>query len=251
MESENLQKKRKLNETDKTRFKILCIHGYRQNGVLFRQKTGALRKFLKKYADLSYATAPLNVPLLEGSSDSNTDQRGWWFTNSNMNYDSKSYSECCIGFKKSLDLITDLCEEEGPFDGILGFSQGASFVSVLCGMQERKFLKFKFKFAILISGFRSLSTPHYKNYIMKIKIPSLHIYGETDEVIPTGMSEQLLGYFTKPIAVKHPGGHYVPSSESVRKAFVQFLEEGIYEENLDEESGLSDFSESVSDNESD
>lgn len=67
----------------------------------------------------------------------------------------------------------------------------------------------------------------------------------------SGMSEQLLGYFTKPIAVKHPGGHYVPSSESVRKAFVQFLEEGIYEENLDEESGLSDFSESVSDNESD
>lgn len=49
-------------------------------------------------------------------------------------------------------------------------------------------LKVKFDFAIIISGFKSLCTLHKIYYDEKIIIPSLHIYGETDQVIPTGES---------------------------------------------------------------
>lgn len=41
--------------------RVLCIHGYRQNGSSFREKTGALRKLLKKQLELVYITAPLTV----------------------------------------------------------------------------------------------------------------------------------------------------------------------------------------------
>lgn len=41
--------------------RILCIHGYRQNGNTFREKTGALRKLLKKQVELVYMSAPLSV----------------------------------------------------------------------------------------------------------------------------------------------------------------------------------------------
>lgn len=41
--------------------RILCIHGYRQNGSSFREKTGALRKLLKKQVELVYMNAPLTV----------------------------------------------------------------------------------------------------------------------------------------------------------------------------------------------
>lgn len=46
----------------------------------------------------------------------------------------------------------------------------------------------EFNFAILISGFKSLCEPHAKYYddIPYIDIPSLHIYGENDQVVPTG-----------------------------------------------------------------
>ena len=47
-------------------------------------------------------------------------------------------------------------------------------------------LQIKFDFAIIISGFKSLCTPHAVYYNGKIIIPSLHIYGKTDQVIPTG-----------------------------------------------------------------
>ena len=36
----------------------MCIHGYRQNEKMFREKTGAFRKIVGKYADLVFITAP-------------------------------------------------------------------------------------------------------------------------------------------------------------------------------------------------
>lgn len=41
--------------------RILCIHGYRQNGNSFREKTGALRKLLKKSVELIFMNAPHSV----------------------------------------------------------------------------------------------------------------------------------------------------------------------------------------------
>ena len=36
----------------------MCIHGYRQNEKMFREKTGAFRKIVGKHADLVFITAP-------------------------------------------------------------------------------------------------------------------------------------------------------------------------------------------------
>lgn len=47
-------------------------------------------------------------------------------------------SELCVGFNDSVTLIEKTFSEQGPFDGILGFSQGAAFVSILCAMKKKK-----------------------------------------------------------------------------------------------------------------
>jgi len=51
-------------------------------------------------------------------------------------------SDLCVGFDDSLVVIKRAFVEQGPFDGILGFSQGAAFVSILCAMKKKK-SKFK------------------------------------------------------------------------------------------------------------
>lgn len=38
----------------------------------------------------------------------------------------------------------------------------------------------------MVAGFRSRSTQHDKFYENPIKCPTLHVYGETDQVIPKG-----------------------------------------------------------------
>lgn len=44
----------------------------------------------------------------------------------------------------------------------------------------------------MISGFKSLCAPHAKYYDEKIDVSSLHIYGENDQVIPTGIELQFI-----------------------------------------------------------
>ena len=38
--------------------KILCLHGYRQNDITFREKLGAFRKMVGKYCEFTFVTAP-------------------------------------------------------------------------------------------------------------------------------------------------------------------------------------------------
>jgi hypothetical protein len=47
-------------------------------------------------------------------------------------------------------------------------------------------LTFSFRFAILVSGFRSRVSPHAHFYEKKQKIATLHIIGETDRIVEKG-----------------------------------------------------------------
>ena len=56
-------------------------------------------------------------------------------------------------------------EEQGPFDGILSFSQGACLGAIICILKERGDQRFaNFNFAILGAGYRSRTVQHEKFY---------------------------------------------------------------------------------------
>jgi hypothetical protein len=53
-----------------TLLRILCLHGYRQNGNMFREKTGSLRKLLKKHvAEFIYIDAPHVIPIQDNTNE--------------------------------------------------------------------------------------------------------------------------------------------------------------------------------------
>lgn len=62
--------------------------------------------------------------------------RGWWFTRAGQHFYSRDGPDHSIDFQPAVDFISKTCELEGPFDGILGFSQGACMVSLICAMQQ-------------------------------------------------------------------------------------------------------------------
>ena len=132
-------------------------------------------------------------------------------------------TDICIGYGESLSLVYDAFESQGPFDGILGFSQGASFVSLLFASLGDPDSPIKFKFAILIAGFKSLLSPHTDLYRDPIECPTFLTIGSTDDVIPTHASEDLLAICPKGTAYRHGGGHYVPASPQLRTAMLEFL----------------------------
>ncbi|RTG86389.1 uncharacterized protein DC041_0005487 [Schistosoma bovis] len=173
--------------------KVLCLHGYRQNSDVFREKTGGLRKSLKKFCEFKFISAPNVIECSSNAQESST-------------YDA--------GFRESILAVKKYIKEEGPFDGMLGFSQGAAFLLLLQIMMEHKLsgtVKWimlivsqnvfclllpkisqiydvgPIKFTILVAPFISRCLLHQAIiYVHKTSIPSLVVYGETDSVIPRG-----------------------------------------------------------------
>ncbi|KAK6166140.1 hypothetical protein SNE40_022903 [Patella caerulea] len=218
--------------SDDGKLRILCIHGYRQNAQSFRERTGAFRKIIKKHAELVFITAPNKVPPLEGSAeagtgdDQNDEQRGWWFSRQDDYFMAQDKTDCCKGYEESLDVIKQAFIEQGPFDGVLGFSQGAAMVSLLCGLQESDPDSCpKIGFAIMVASFKSHSIPHAYLYEKKVTIPTLHVFGDTDKVIPKDMSEDLLPCYLDPVILQHPGGHFIPASGPQKKIYLDFLQQ--------------------------
>ncbi|KAF9190689.1 Ovarian cancer-associated protein 2 [Haplosporangium sp. Z 767] len=145
--------------------RILCLHGYTQNALSFEKKTAVFRKSLKGIADLVYITAPhiVPIPTLNTPEEREEDELenlepeaipyGWWTSSP----EKPAYK----GFDESLKGICQVLEKQGPFDGVLGFSQGASMASMLQLLLERPHLSpimsgckhDPFKFAIIVSGF--------------------------------------------------------------------------------------------------
>ncbi|XP_018404405.1 PREDICTED: cysteine and histidine-rich domain-containing protein-like [Cyphomyrmex costatus] len=207
----------------KSKLRILALHGYMQSDVIFSAKLGSLRKGFKKEMEFTFIRAPHKVPSQKnkiGQEDTDENGYGWWFNTEDHVFKATVPSNLCVGFDDSVALIEKVFSEQGPFDGILGFSQGAAFVSILCAMKKKKILRIEFNFVIVISGFKSLCAPHAKYYDEEIDIPSLHIYGENDQVIPTVMAEQISCLFSNKKEIQHEGGHYVPSKKDIYRDFV-------------------------------
>ncbi|CAI5794617.1 Esterase OVCA2 [Podarcis lilfordi] len=213
------------------RLRLLCLHGYRQSADIFRARTGSLRKALRGRAELLYVDAPHSVdaPLPSGEAASGAleaDSKGWWFSNpQEATFSALEEASSCKGLEESLDSVAKAFAEQGPIDGLLGFSQGAALVGIICALKQRGDPRFPFDFAIVVAGFKSQAAPHQGYYQEPIVVPSLHVLGETDRVIPAEMSRQLASCFAEPVSLIHTGGHFVPASAPQKKAYLEFLDQ--------------------------
>ena len=71
--------------------------------------------------------------------------KAWWLHDK----ETHSYPE----FESTVDYVLNCYKEHGPFDGILGFSQGAGLGLFLAALQEKGDIATQFKFVISYSGF--------------------------------------------------------------------------------------------------
>lgn len=167
----------KKSEKPAERVRILCLHGYRQNGDTFRAKIGiyllqlpikcvtnsmklivtfnaigSVRKHLFKYAEFVFITAPHDVripedevpepalPLSSEDSSSETEERGgksWWFNSDDQTFKGTNRNGPAFGFDTSLAMVEEAWRVHGPFHGLMGFSQGGCFAGLICSLAAR------------------------------------------------------------------------------------------------------------------
>ncbi|KAK9462401.1 serine hydrolase FSH [Lipomyces oligophaga] len=207
--------------------KILFLHGYTQSGDLFYKKTSALRKSLQKNGYSSFfPTAPIHVPVpdsadpderavLEGH-DIDSSSYGWWIKDP----DTGDFLE----IDTTWDLLKSFIEKEGPFDGVIGFSQGAALSGMLCNKLMSLCPEHpRLKFGVFYSGFRSTLPQHEELY--PIYTSSLHVLGSLDTVVSEERSVALFDACdpaTRTVYT-HPGGHFVPNSKDSLNVVVGWI----------------------------
>ncbi|SCV05881.1 LANO_0H17238g1_1 [Lachancea nothofagi CBS 11611] len=204
--------------------KVLMLHGYAQSGSIFYAKSSGFRKSLAKLGyELYYPCAPNRIAgadirdMSELAATFNTqagtdDIFGWWLKDPNDQYKVP---------QKTIDFLHDYIIENGPFDGIMGFSQGAGYAGYLCS-DVRKLLNLTeeqqpdFKFFVSFSGFRMAPEWFQEQYNKSpITVPSLHVLGELDTVVESSRVMRLYESCSPEsrALLKHPGGHFVPNGK--------------------------------------
>ena len=124
---------------------------------------------------------------------------------------------------------------EGPFDGILGFSQGAACALVLLLLQQQHVLSLHgLQFVILAGGYlpdcgkggwRNGVPPSCRQYLNGCKLASLHICGRQDKLISVAASRQAASRFsTPPTIYEHGGSHCFPQKAADVAAVLSFLD---------------------------
>lgn len=66
---------------------------------------------------------------------------------------------------------------------------------------------------------------HKSCYETRISIPSLHVWGESDEIIPEEMSQMVESNFEYAKKVTHSGGHYFPATANEKQIYIEFFQD--------------------------
>ncbi|VAH26211.1 unnamed protein product [Triticum turgidum subsp. durum] len=187
------------------KLKVLCLHGFRTSGGFLKKQISKWHPSILQQFDTVFPDGQFPAG---GKSDIEGIFPPPYFEWFQFDKDFTEYTNLdeCIAY------LCDYMVKNGPFDGLLGFSQGATLSALLIGYQAQgKVLNDHppIKFMVSVSGskFRdpSICDVAYKD---PIKAKSVHFIGEKDWLkVP---SEELASAFADPLIIRHPQGHTVP-----------------------------------------
>lgn len=149
-----------------------------------------------------------------------------------------------------LHAIANVLKTFGPFDGIVGFSEGAAAAAMVASLLEdnRKdafeqmrqrggiayptaFASFDhppLRFIVSFSGYAASHEAYRAFYDPPIRTPALHFIGTMDSVVDEAASMKLVENCqsleeTEAMVVQHSGGHVVPSERRELAVAVRFI----------------------------
>jgi predicted esterase len=181
------------------RRKILCLHGGNGTAIQFRNEiyhiVQALPQFEFVFAQGGYpgGSGRLWVPDPPGGKNGGA--------TTSLTIDSQSYN-----------LLDSTVQQSGPFAGILGYSQGAMYVSAYLAHAPAN----TFQFAVMFCGY--LPTTHLGllsriNAAAPFTLPAYIFMGVNDQTIRNGMTQQsVTKYANRTVVVSSAAAHNPPAS---------------------------------------
>ena len=215
--------------------KILCLHGYGQSGLTLRRWTCELADAVNKVTKASFHFPTAHITLSTANSTDFTTipakarQQAAYAWNFNYLDWQRQFS----GLPDAIAYLKNILEEEGPFDGLIGFSQGAAYGLALASLLEDPISLAQecnlpeinhppFKFAVLFSGCK-VATFRFAPLYRHIETPILLYYCVGDKIIPNRWSLALAANCTNMVIQTHREGHRVPVDRKMHAVIAGFI----------------------------
>ena len=229
--------------SEMTKPRILCLHGKAQTAESFSKKIGGARRKLERAFDLTFLDGPIDLeevsqstPTSSAGSDTtpvfNTGRA--WFLREPQEDKPEQYRY--LKLAEAIEYISTYASNHGPFDGMMGFSQGGTVVTALATSG-----------AIPVKAVLTAGAPHIeevfesalewaagsgglKDSDVGLVIPKLHLAGETDAIISVESTDALCRRGGNGELVVHDKGHLFPTKAAYVDKMVEFLKASLGEQ---------------------
>ncbi|KAL2265958.1 hypothetical protein VTJ83DRAFT_5310 [Remersonia thermophila] len=136
----------------------------------------------------------------------------------------------------ALKYLLKIMQEQGPFDGIIGYSEGATVAATLLLHEQRRFkrkgIKPMFKYAIFFAGWPPVD-PDRHNIILSdeseemIEIPTCHIIGSLDPYVHGSLALYNVCNPDDAYIFDHAKGHTLPRDKETVKELGDVVRQAI------------------------
>mmetsp|Transcript_34774 Transcript_34774/g.98588 ORF Transcript_34774/g.98588 Transcript_34774/m.98588 type:complete len:221 (+) Transcript_34774:387-1049(+) len=195
------------------RLRVLALHGWRTSARFLEwqlTKYSRLANKLEDQLEVTYLDAPhpASGPIPDGISNFVSGPYFEWWNATKKSNDQNVYE----GMEESVSFVLDYMRLHGPFDGLLGFSQGGTMCGIILALCQSGAAELPFPppaFCLNFSGLLSRDYRHLQLYDTPISTPTVLVWGEKDH--GNRYTKKLSSCFVDPIEISHPGGHVIPA----------------------------------------
>eukprot|EP00877_Chromochloris_zofingiensis_P004961 jgi/Chrzof1/14466/Cz09g03290.t1 len=223
-----------MTEQPQRKLRILALHSFRTSAETFKEqfRRAKLDTSISDLVELEFIDAPHPA-----TGDVPEDVKGKfgpphyeWFSTERVK-GGNEYIFTYNGLDASEAYVTHYMLTHGPFDGLLGFSQGGVMAATLAAQQVAGMALQtvpKLKFVVCIGSAMTAHPRHLEAMTGRVQLPSCHIIGHKDYI--KEYSIELVRQFQAPIVIMHGRGHVVPNLEGMhlevlRAFFKSFLQQ--------------------------
>lgn len=238
--------------------RVLCLHGFRTNKRVMSDQTLELQALLGPAAEFVSLNAPTEAEgeaeaLVEFAYKDHRPFYEWWHQRlpngegiKDAAMAAKAIQEATKdggsafipydGLDESIALLNDAIEARGPFDVLLGFSQGSVMATILSMWHWKHRQQQPWKLNLCFNGYQSYGLN--AQYLFQDKagqrdlvpFPSVHVLGKKDPLYSEGLLQAQMyadGVDSRNNALKlvleHEGGHRLPSSKKSPEVYEAIL----------------------------
>ncbi|KAF1328960.1 D-3-phosphoglycerate dehydrogenase, partial [Globisporangium splendens] len=221
------------------KLRVLCLHGFRTNDKVMMNQTRALRQALGDKAEFMFVNGPFEA---QGPTDASIERAHgkdapfyeWCqiqradrdvhedvvdLTSTDVEWRFRS-----IGFDRAVECMHEQLTQHGPFDVVLGFSQGAVMLTAFSKLYLESDIRW-WNLCICVGGIpvRDVSMrshfEHPNGDPVLLPFPSIHIMGTNDPLYTESIKLAAM-YEERPanaafpkVVIEHDGGHGFPSAK--------------------------------------